>query len=188
MPQENDQREAPVSRIYLFNSPRPALILMAVVLPLLAGTAMAQDARSSAEARVPDSVAGGTFEPNYRYPWMVSMAVPRGADPSAMGSHRRPLRREPISTEPLFVRAHGPLTGEKHSGELAVAGPSTLANTHIHPGYVEGNFENDIALVRLVRGFTIDPYIQTVALPTSPAHEGVVGVVGSLMEQNGPGA
>ena len=51
----------------------------------------------------------------------------------------------------------------------------------IHPAYnVPSAQDNDIALIKLDAGFDINPYIQTVGLPTRPRIAGLVGTVASI--------
>lgn len=60
----------------------------------------------------------------------------------------------------------------------------------IHPGFVNGGGYgypvNDIALIRLDSPFTIDPYIQTVAIPSRPRVAGTTGAIAAFSHNGTP--
>ena len=132
----------------------------------------------------PLPVVGGTFEPDYRYPWVVRMNGCGGVliDPQWVLTAAHcvtPL----IGFGKLTYSRTDPYTGAVQTETLApdpYAGPYR-DGVFIHPMYNKPSpNDNDIALIKLVQpGFRINSYLQTVGLPRSPRQQGVVGTLAS---------
>jgi Trypsin len=131
----------------------------------------------------PSGVVGGTFEPDYKYPWVV------------LTSGTRSCRGVLIHPYWILTAAHcvenqvgvsgffrtDPYTGVRHEEKrLPFGHPSTVSGRVIHPMFNRLTLDHDIALVKLAQAFTISPYIQTVGLPTSERKAGTVGEVASF--------
>ena len=130
--------------------------------------------------QVEEAVVGGSFEPNYKFPWEVSLNGCHGVliDPGWVltAAHCVPLAG--WSNKVTYSRTD-PYDGSVHTGSSTVA----TSNVFINSSYVAGggflNPVNDIALVRLDTPFTIDSYIQTVAIPATAAAPGISGAIAS---------
>lgn len=125
-------------------------------------------------------VVGGTAEPNYRYPWVVSI--------EDTACHGVLIHPKWVLTAAHCVkdRAKGalfkrtdPYTGVVYEGGSGSAEAPLLSGIFTHPMFVLSESADDIALIRLDEAFTISPYIQTVGLPTNARQQGVVGTVAS---------
>ncbi len=131
----------------------------------------------------PLPIVGGTFEPDYRYPWVVRMSGCSGVliDPQwvltaahcvtpGIGFGNLTYSRTDPHTGAVQTETRAPFSEQRPN-----------PGVHIHPMYdPNNNFANDIALIKLAQPFTINPYLQTVGLPRIPRSQGVVGTVASI--------
>ena len=139
---------------------------------------------------VDENVVGGTFEPNYQFPWEVVVHDScHGVliDPSWVltAAHCVPLNG--WGHQVSYTRTD-PYDGSVHSGYRMVT--NSYTQVFIHPGFVNnsgyGYPVNDVALIRLDSPFTIDPYIQTVAIPTTARVAGTAGAIASISHTGTP--
>jgi hypothetical protein len=129
---------------------------------------------------VGEAIVGGSFEPNYKFPWEVSLNGCHGVliDPSWVLTAAHCVPTNGWSRKVSFTRTD-PYSGTVKADSRTVT-PGYGA-VFINDGYVLGNgFNNpvnDIALIRLDSPFAVDQNIQTVAIPTTPR---VVGTAGAI--------
>ena len=131
------------------------------------------------------AVVGGTAEPNYKYPWVVSVHT-QGA----------PCRGVLLTPEWVLTAGHcvfgstgttvsytrtDPYSGSVHEEQQIVPHSGVIVHDQIHEPSLN---ENDIALVRLPQPFAITPYIQTVGLPQTPTSAGLMGTVATSGHTN----
>jgi trypsin len=126
----------------------------------------------------PSSVVGGTFEPDYRYPWVVRRNGCFGVliDPKWVLTAAHCVAPGLGVSDWVYYRTH-PHTGAGHTDTRA---PDPSVAPFIHPMYVFGKEDYDLALVKLKQPFALNSDIQTVGLPRSPRQPGVVGTVASF--------
>jgi hypothetical protein len=131
-------------------------------------------------AYIDEAVVGGSFEPNYKFPWEVSLNGCHGVlvDPQWVLTAAHCVPTNGWSGKISYSRTD-PYDHSVHTDSRSVT-PGYGA-VYINDGYVlGGGFTNpvdDIALVRLDSPFIIDAYIQTVAIPSTPR---VVGTTGTI--------
>jgi hypothetical protein len=129
---------------------------------------------------VDEAIVGGTFEPNYKFPWEVSLNGCHGVliDPSWVLTAAHCVPTNGWSHRVSFTRTD-PYSGTVKADSRTVT-PGYGA-VFINDGYVLGggfnNPVNDIALIRLDSPFAIDQSIQTVAIPTTPRVAGTIGAI-----------
>jgi hypothetical protein len=131
----------------------------------------------------PLPVVGGTFEPNYKYPWVVRMngcgGVLLDAEWVLTAAH---CVTPGIGFGKLMYTRTDPYTGSVSTETRAPAAVGARRDgVFIHPNYTPSNDQaNDIALIKLASPFTISPYLQTVGLPRISRNPGMVGTVASF--------
>jgi hypothetical protein len=130
-------------------------------------------------------VVGGTVEPDYSHPWTVTESSCQGTliEPRWVLTAAHCVAH---GTSGFSYKRTDPYTGTLHQ---ATRGPANVGNPQ-HPGVfldpmyninsVDPDPPHDIALVHLAQPFEIDPFIQTVGLPTTPRQAGVVGTVANF--------
>jgi hypothetical protein len=130
------------------------------------------------------NVVGGTTERDHLFPWVVDVA----------GT----LTGKGVLISPLWVltAAHNVATSfagarvayrrTDPSGRATGSSQNTgTGSVKVHPRYVGGQPDFDIALVRLPGPFAADPFLQPAALPTAAAAVGQQAVVASI-SHSGP--
>jgi trypsin len=131
------------------------------------------------DGQVEEAVVGGSFEPNYKFPWEVSLNGCHGVliDPGWVLTAAHCVPMNGWSYRVSYSRTD-PYDGSVHTGSSTVA---TTGRVFIHPDYKLGggflNPINDVALIHLDTPFVIDSYIQTVAVPSTPAVLGTTGAI-----------
>jgi hypothetical protein len=133
----------------------------------------------------PLPVVGGTFEPDYRYPWVVRMNGCGGViiDPQWVLTAAHCVTPN-IGFGKLTYTRTDPYTGAISTETRAASttvGPSNNRGVFIHELYnPNDNYANDIALIKLAQPFTVIPYLQTVGVPRDSRHSGMVGTLASI--------
>ena len=131
----------------------------------------------------PLPVVGGTFEPNFKYPWVVRMngcgGVLVDAEWVLTAAH---CVTPGIGFGKLMYTRTDPYTGAVSTETRAPAAVGSRRDgVFMHPNYTPSNDQaNDIALIKLASPFTISPYLQTVGLPRISRNPGMVGTVASF--------
>ena len=129
---------------------------------------------------------GGIFEPDYRYPWVVSVQSRLGCrgvllDPRWVLTAAHCVQ---ISGATVTYTRTDPYTGQSQT-ETRQAG-SGSGGIYAHEQYSSSDSDqaNDIALIRVTQPFSINPYLQTVGLPRDSRHSGCGGNRGQLQSQS----
>ena len=160
------------------------LLLMAVVMFAACGPSGPAPPPEVTDEDIVE-VVGGTAEPNYKYPWVVTIHT-QGA----------PCRGVLLNPEWVLTAGHcyfgfqgttvsysrtDPYSGTVHQEERIVAHSGVFVHPQINQPSLNSN---DIALVKLPQPFTIGPHIQTVGLPQTPTTAGLMGTVASFSHNN----
>ena len=157
-------------------------MLFSLSLAVSACVPATDEAAGDDPARIDEAVVSGSFEPNYEFPWEVSLDGCHGVlvDPRWVLTAAHCVPPNGWSGKVSYSRTDA-YTGAVHADSRTVS-PGYGA-VYIHPDYKLGggfsNPVNDIALIRLDSPFVIDPYIQTVAIPTTPSVVGTTGAIAS---------
>ncbi len=136
-------------------------------------------------ASTAQAIQGGALEAEHLYPWVVTVdGSCHGVlvDPSWVltAAHCVDASTIPIAR---YSRTD-PYTGVVHAGSrYARSNPSRLV--YKHPDYNPATLRNDIALFKLDTPFTLDRYIQTVAIPAAASGAGNVAAVASYIRHGG---
>jgi hypothetical protein len=125
------------------------------------------------------NVVGGTIEPDYAFPWVVNVdgtltgkGVLVAANWVLTAAH---------NVETSFGGATVSYSRTDPTGRVSRGGQTTAAGSiKLHPSYVTGNPDFDLALVRLSKPFPADPLLQLAALPTAPAAVGQAATVAGI--------
>ena len=159
-------------------NPRLAVLLL---LPLATSACMGT-IDNSGGGDVDEAIVDGSFEPNYKFPWEVSLNGCHGVliDPSWVLTAAHCVPTNGWSRKVTFTRTD-PYSGTVKADSRTVT-PGYGA-VFINDGYKLGggftNPVNDIALIRLDSPFAVDQNIQTVAIPTTPRVVGTTGTIAS---------
>jgi len=125
-------------------------------------------------------VVGGTIEPDYQFPWVVNVSgtlTGKGVliTPNWVLTAAHNVETSFGGATVSYSRTD-PTTGRATGGSQTTA-PGSV---HLHPQYVTGNPDSDLALVRLSAPFAPDPFLQPAALPTAAVAIGQAGMVASI--------
>ena len=123
-------------------------------------------------------VVGGTIEPDYQFPWVVDV----GGTLTGKGVLIAPtwVLTAAHNVATSFSGARVSYRRTDPTGRATAGSQNTAAGSiKLHPNYVTGSPDFDLALVRLPTPFPPDPYLQPAALPIAAAAIGQSGTVAS---------
>lgn len=123
-------------------------------------------------------VVHGTIEPDYKFPWVVEVTGAMGGRgvliaPRWVLTAAHIIYPNPGAT--VYYKRTDPVTGETRIGMQRMG----FASIFIHPDYVPGKPDADIALLRLPEPFPPDPFLQPAGLPIAASAVGEKGTVAS---------
>jgi len=165
-----------------------ARILFVSLFTLLTLTGCPKEA-SDPSSRGQPQVVGGTAEPDYKYPWVVTVSGTRQCHGVLIHPKWVLTAAHCVATEAssVSVRRTDPYRGTVTEVSRKALGPGPMSGVHLHPNFNPSLPENnDIALVKLAEPFHIIPHIQTVGLPPTQRVAGVVGTVAVHTERLPP--
>ncbi len=109
-------------------------------------------------------VVGGSIEDNANFPWVVHLGNCHGTL---------------IAPRWVLTSAHCSLIPFPSVNHIATGATRSSDKVVKHPDYVDGNTNNDLALVRLTNPFPTHPLLKMAELPLSSGLVGEVGVAAS---------
>jgi secreted trypsin-like serine protease len=145
-----------------------------VILLLLAGVTGCPNPNTGGHS----NVVGGAAEPDYKYPWVVSLnSGCRGVliHPQWVLTAAHCII-SPIGGNSVVYTRTDPYTGQLFQETRLPAQDGVI----LHEGQNQPAGNDDVALIRLQQAFSVNKYIQTVGIPSSTAEAGLVGTVASF--------
>ena len=125
-------------------------------------------------------VVGGTFERDFMFPWVVDVSGTLTGKGVLVAPNWVLTAAHNVETSfggtTMSYRRTDPNTGKVTGGSQTTAAGSV----RLHPSYVTGSPDFDLAMVRLPAPFPPDPFLQPAALPTAAAVPGQTGAVASI--------
>jgi hypothetical protein len=153
-------------------------LLLVIIFALLTLTSCENNAPNGHLA-----VVGGKTEPNFRYPWVVTVSGTLNCGGVLIHPEWVLTAAHCVANKFNYVSISrtDPETGFLYEDIRKKVGPNPLSGVFIHPEYKPAMniSRNDIALIRLAQPFDISRYVQTVGLPGNSRAAGVIGTVAS---------
>ena len=127
---------------------------------------MSQNAPQHAE------VVGGTIEPDFMFPWVVDVSGTLTGKGVLVAPNWVLTAAHNVETSFGGARISYSRT-DPGTGKVTGASQNTaVGSVLLHPLYVTGSPDHDLAMVRLPAPFQPDPFLQPAALPTAAAASG----------------